>query len=90
MFCLIKKKYLKATHNIYAYRLKTQDNKIIEQKKDDGETGAGIRILNLLQKNESINILIIVTRWYGGIHLGSDRFKHIVNAAKEVLELSKH
>lgn len=81
-----KKKYLKATHNIYAYRLKTKDSKIIEKKKDDGETGAGIRILNLLQKNNVINILIIVTRWYGGIHLGSDRFKHIVNAAKEVLE----
>lgn len=83
-----KKKYLKATHNIYAFRLKTLDKKIIEKKKDDGETGAGIRILNLLRKNESVNILIIVTRWYGGVHLGSDRFKHIVNTAKEVLELT--
>jgi putative IMPACT (imprinted ancient) family translation regulator len=32
------------------------------------------------------NVVVIVSRWYGGIHLGSERFKHINNAAQQVLE----
>ena len=31
-------------------------------------------------------MIVIVTRWYGGIHLGTDRFKHINNCARQVLE----
>jgi len=30
--------------------------------------------------------MVIVTRWYGGIHLGPDRFKHINNCTRELLE----
>jgi putative IMPACT (imprinted ancient) family translation regulator len=32
------------------------------------------------------NVAVVVTRWYGGIKLGPDRFKHIKNAARDVLE----
>lgn len=32
------------------------------------------------------NVMVIVTRWYGGIHLGPDRFKHINNCTRELLE----
>mmetsp|Transcript_39437 Transcript_39437/g.88269 ORF Transcript_39437/g.88269 Transcript_39437/m.88269 type:complete len:124 (-) Transcript_39437:78-449(-) len=32
------------------------------------------------------NVVVMVTRWFGGIHLGPDRFKHINNAARGVLE----
>ncbi|KAH6948269.1 hypothetical protein HPB50_023323 [Hyalomma asiaticum] len=32
------------------------------------------------------NVLIVVTRWYGGIHLGPDRFKHINKVARDLLE----
>ncbi|CAM9482304.1 unnamed protein product [Laminaria digitata] len=31
------------------------------------------------------NVLVVVSRWFGGIHLGPDRFKHINNAARELL-----
>lgn len=34
------------------------------------------------------NVVVVVTRWYGGVHLGGDRFRHINNAARQVLELS--
>lgn len=33
------------------------------------------------------NVLVIVTRYFGGIHLGSDRFKHINQAARNALDL---
>lgn len=32
------------------------------------------------------NVLIVVTRYFGGIHLGPDRFKHINQAARNALE----
>lgn len=34
------------------------------------------------------NVLVVVTRWYGGIHLGHDRFRHISNAARQVLDMA--
>lgn len=33
------------------------------------------------------NVLCVVTRYFGGIHLGPDRFKHINQAARNALEL---
>lgn len=64
----IKKEYPKATHYCYGY--------ITENKKkssDDGEPGgtAGTPILNVLEKEDIINILVIVIRYFGGIKLGA-------------------
>ena len=77
--------YKKATHNIYAYRILTEDG-IVEWKNDDWEIGGGNCILSVLRNKNIVNALVIVTRYYGGIHLNADRFKHIVNVAKEVVE----
>lgn len=33
------------------------------------------------------NVLVVVSRWYGGIHLGPDRFKHINQAGRDALEV---
>lgn len=38
-------------------------------------------------RQEVSNVLVIVTRYFGGIHLGPDRFKHINQAARNALEL---
>ena len=32
------------------------------------------------------NVMVVVSRWYGGIHLGPDRFKHINNCTRTILE----
>ena len=32
------------------------------------------------------NTLVVVTRWYGGTHLGGDRWKHINNSARNAIE----
>ena len=67
-----KKRYFDARHNCIAYRV-IENNQILERFSDDGEPSgtAGAPMLNILQKNEYVNILIIVTRYFGGILLGT-------------------
>lgn len=80
------KKIASATHNIYAYRIHCEDkNSFLQDCEDDGETAAGGRLLHLLQILDVRNVLVVVSRWYGGILLGPDRFKHINNCARNIL-----
>jgi len=41
--------------------------------------------MQVLEQSGAVNVLVVVSRWYGGINLGSDRFKHIMKAAWELL-----
>jgi putative IMPACT (imprinted ancient) family translation regulator len=75
------KKYTKATHNTWAARI-SQDGIIYETKADDGETGAGMVILRVMQKEQVSDCVICVTRWFGGVKLMGDRFKHVQDATK--------
>ncbi|XP_034556250.1 protein IMPACT [Notolabrus celidotus] len=80
------KKIASATHNIYAYRIYCEDkNSFLQDCEDDGETAAGGRLLHLLQILDVRNVMVVVSRWYGGILLGPDRFKHINNCARNIL-----
>ena len=67
-----KRKYHDARHNCFAYRVFEKDS-IYEKSSDDGEPSgtAGGPILNILQKNNLCNVLVIVTRYFGGILLGT-------------------
>lgn len=85
-FLLEDRKIAKATHNISAYRILNSDNTVNQDNDDDGETAAGSRLQHLLQVLNVKNVLVVVSRWYGGIQLGPDRFKHINNAARNILE----
>ncbi|CAK5263725.1 unnamed protein product [Mycena citricolor] len=62
-------------------------NLLHQDNDDDGETAAGGRLAHLLHILEVDNVLVVVTRYFGGIHLGPDRFKHINQAARNALEL---
>jgi len=68
----VNKKYHDARHNCYAYRVITSD-RIVEKASDDGEPSgtAGAPMLTILSKNELANVLVIVTRYFGGILLGT-------------------
>ncbi|XP_029488680.1 protein IMPACT isoform X2 [Oncorhynchus nerka] len=80
------KKIASATHNIYAYRIYCEEKQsFLQDCEDDGETAAGGRLLHLLQILDVRNVLVVVSRWYGGILLGPDRFKHINNSARNIL-----
>ncbi len=79
------KAYRKATHNTFAARL-SHDGSIHEVKRDDGETGAGMIILRSLRKHDMVNTIMVVTRWYGGVHLNADRFKHVQDSCDLMLQ----
>ena len=68
----IRKKYHDARHNCYAYRVLSGEN-VIDRSSDDGEPSgtAGAPMLNILKKENLCNILVIVTRYFGGILLGT-------------------
>ena len=68
----VKKKHFDARHHCYAYRI-IQNNEIKDKQSDDGEPSgtAGAPMLNILTKNQIVNVLVIVTRYFGGTLLGT-------------------
>lgn len=76
------KKYAKATHNTWACVFST-DGPV---KNDDGEAGAGAVILRMLERAGLVDHIVVVTRWYGGVHLGGDRFAHVVTCTRAYLD----
>ena len=81
------KKVAGATHNIKAWRIRNEETGagVVQDYDDDGETAAGGRLLHLMQLMDVWNVLVVVTRWYGGVKLGPDRFRVINNVAREAL-----
>ena len=67
-----KKEYHDARHNCSCYRV-IEEGKIVEKQSDDGEPSgtAGGPMLNILQKRDLVNVVAIVTRYFGGILLGT-------------------
>lgn len=66
----VKAEEKEARHNVYAYVI--GENMGIQRYSDDGEpqgTG-GIPVLDVIKKNEVTDIVIVVTRYFGGILLG--------------------
>ena len=76
------KKFAKATHNTWAL-LSSDEGPL---KNDDGEAGAGMVILRMLERENITDHLIIVTRWFGGTHLGGDRFRRVQDCVRYYLE----
>jgi len=68
---LARNTHPKAVHHCYAYIIK-QDYQNIENQSDDGEPNktAGMPMLDILRHENLINVIAIVTRYYGGIKLG--------------------
>ncbi len=75
------KNYAKATHNTWAAVLPTG-----ALKADDGESGAGMVILRMMERAGLDSHLIVVTRWYGGKKLGGDRFRRVQDATRAYLD----
>lgn len=76
------KPYAKATHNTWGALLPDEG----PTKSDDGESGAGMVILRMLELDDITCHLVIVTRWYGGKHLGGDRFRHVQTCVRAYLD----
>ncbi len=80
---LDKDKYFRdSSHNSYAYRINLENSWVLEWKNDDWETGAWMCILREMQRENAMNMVLIVTRYFGWIHLNADRFKNVIDACK--------
>lgn len=83
----VKKKYWDARHNCYAYILGNKGE--IQRFSDDGEPSgtAGKPILEVLSGNECSNCLCVVTRYFGGVLLGTGGLiRAYTSASKEALD----
>ncbi|QQY80512.1 putative YigZ family protein [Keratinibaculum paraultunense] len=67
----IKSKHKDATHNVYAYVYGKDNN--IQRFSDDGEPSgtAGIPVLEVIKKEDLRNVVVVVTRYFGGTKLGT-------------------
>ena len=76
----LKQKYWDARHNVYAYILR--ENNIMRYS-DDGEPSgtAGVPVLEILKKEELTDIIVVVTRYFGGILLGTGGLVHAYSKA---------
>lgn len=86
----IKTKHRDASHNVFAYIIGDKSN--IQRYSDDGEPSgtAGIPMLNYLKSMELTNMLVVVTRYFGGIKLGTGGLARAYSkCAKIVVEKSR-
>ncbi|KAK0559692.1 hypothetical protein OC844_004242 [Tilletia horrida] len=85
-----------ASHDMYAVRTKVLkfgrdgsrgavDWAPWEGADDDGERWAAQKIAKVIQDEKADDVLVFVSRWYGGTLLGPDRFVHITNVARATL-----
>jgi hypothetical protein len=85
---LSDKRVARATHNIFAFRFTCSKGTgvVYHDCDDDGETAAAGRLAEMIRLMGIDGVAVIVSRWFGGILLGPDRFKFICNSARNLLE----
>jgi len=75
--------YNTASHHIWALKRSDTDY----EYEDGGEAPAGKQLAQLLlSRVKTVNIAVVVWRWYGGTHCGRERFRMIGKCAVEALE----
>lgn len=76
----VKKTYSDATHNVYAYVI---DENNIFRYSDDGEPSgtAGMPVLDSIRKEGIVDVLVVVTRYFGGTLLGTGGLVHAYGAS---------
>ena len=80
----VRKKFYDAAHHPFAYRLGLDKNNF--RYSDDGEPSgsAGKPIMEVLDKNELTDVLIVVTRYFGGVKLGIGGLRRAIFDASEL------
>lgn len=83
----VKKAYYDASHHPYAYRLGNDKNDKNDFKfSDDGEPSgsSGKPILESIDKPELTNVLVIVSRYFGGTKLGVGGLRRAMSEAADL------
>ena len=86
----VKKRFWDARHNCFAFRVGT--DQVITRCSDDGEPAgtAGRPILDVILAHDIYNIVIVVTRYFGGTLLGTGGLiRSYTEAAKSGIEDSE-
>lgn len=79
------KELAEASHNITAWRVQGNHGGVIEEVNDDGESGGGRHVLGVMQSSDVVGMLLVVTRWYGGVMLGPDRWRIMSQVSRDAL-----
>lgn len=78
-----------ASHNVWAYRIRPSESSISthvrEASHDDGETGGGDLLLRVMRESNVVDTLVVMTRCYGGVMLGPDRWRLMRNVVTGAL-----
>lgn len=84
---LSDRRVARATHNMLAYRFvdAARPGVLVSDNDDDGESSSGQKLASLLELTGATDVLVVVSRWFGGVHLGPARFKFIASTAGALL-----
>jgi hypothetical protein len=79
-----------ATHNAWAIRTSYGNSPLKQEASfDDGESGCGNFLLQQLRDLDISNTLVVLTRWYGGVMLGPDRWRLMRECLNDALSSQK-
>ncbi|KAF5007274.1 hypothetical protein FDECE_6389 [Fusarium decemcellulare] len=79
-----------ATHNAWAIRTSFGNSPLKQEASfDDGESGCGNFLLQQLRNLDISNTLVVLTRWYGGVMLGPDRWRLMGECLNDALSSQK-
>lgn len=76
----------RATHNCVAWRVRLPSGALAADNDDDGEEKMGARLAQLLEDMGADNVVLVVSRWFGGVLLGPSRFGVFANVGRSFLE----
>lgn len=75
-----------ASHNAWAIRTSFGNSPLVQQASfDDGESGCGKFMLDIMKEADISNALVVLTRWFGGVMLGPDRWRLMRECVNDAL-----
>ena len=75
-----------ATHNAWAARTSYGNSPLVQEASfDDGESGCGQFLLQIMREADIKNTMVVLTRWYGGVMLGPDRWRLMRECVSDAL-----
>lgn len=87
-YMAVRKIHPQATHVMAAYRFPGNSPNISYGMNDDGDYGGARKILDALIETRTYNCAVFVVRYFGGTHIGPDRFSFIEEVAKSAITIS--
>ena len=77
----------RGTHLVYAYKIKKENGQTEINYEDDREYGTGKHLCKMLDDSGVDNVLVVISKLFGGTELGYQRFGHYVDAGRKSLTL---